>query len=322
VTVTLLDPYRFTTTPGGSGTGTAAAAFALTATTNGTAVRPGTAAAAFALTGTAAGTGGASTGAALEYSDGTDALYSDNAAVQYLGNIGARTDLTFTATAAGVRTAIGSTAAAPFTLTATTSGGNQKTGTATATFALTATAAGSSGASAQWTDDFNSTAALTVLRGGVTSTGTKLRCSTTSSICMVTGTTVTNTTNHYSQVEVATLTSATSEAGVGLRYDTATGAHFLGLILPGGGGQCEFYYYNGSFYTLLSSGSVTIGTLPGTLRGEINGSGTNNLTLKWRGVTILQATSNAILTGKPTTHQQASGSVANCELESWAADIL
>jgi hypothetical protein len=139
---------------------------------------------------------------------------------------------------------------------------------------------------------------------------------------VVTGSTVTNTANHYSSTVVSTLTGATSEAGVVLRFNTSGNAHYVGLILPGGGGQAEMYYFNGTSYSLLTSGSVTIGTLPGTLRGEVDGAGSNNLRLYWRGSLVLQTTHSTLTTGKPGTHENPSSSVANVELDSWAADTL
>lgn len=322
MTVVLLQPHRFGTVTGGTVTGTTADTFVATATVVGTKTVGGATATSFALAATAAGNVGALSGA-VEYSDGADITYSDAAPLVYVGDTPNSAAATFTldTVAAGARTVTGTTAAS-FALAATASGGHQTTGTTAAPFALTATASGSVVTGAQWSDDFTSTSGLTVLVGGIAAVGGKLRSSTVGARAMVTGSTVTNSANHYSQVEVSTLTGATSEAGVGLRYDTTTNAHYLGLILPGSGGRAELYYYNGTFYTLLTSGAVTVGTLPGILRGEVDSSATNNLRLYWRGVLVLQTTHSTLTTGKPTTYQQPATAVANSELDSWGAGTL
>lgn len=234
----------------------------------------------------------------------------------------ANSSFTFTSTAIG--TVSGSaTINTALTFTATAVGTVTVPGVAATSLTFAATAAGTvTAGGAQWSDDFTSTAGLTVVRGSVSAVSGKLRGGATSQANMAHGSTVTDTANHYSQVVISTLTGATSEAGVYLRYTTGSGAYYLGIILPGGGGTAEMYYFNGSFYSLLTSGSVTVGTLPGTLRGEVDGAGSNNLRLYWRGSLILQTTHSTLTTGKPGAYVDPATSVANSELDSWEADTI
>lgn len=171
-----------------------------------------------------------------------------------------------------------------------------------------------------WTDDFTATTNLAVKRGSVTAVSGKLRGGSTSSANMVTAPAAYDTPNHYAQVVVSTITNASSEVGVGLRFDTAGTRYYLGLIKASG--AVELYYFNGTSYTLLTSGSVTLGTLPGTLRGEVDSAGSNNLRLYWRGTLAIQTTHSTLTTGMPTTYEYPVSSVANVELDSWEADLL
>lgn len=171
-----------------------------------------------------------------------------------------------------------------------------------------------------WVDAFTSTANLAVKRGSVSVTSGRLRGGSTSNANMVTSPAAYDTPNHYAQVVVSTITNASSEVGVGLRFDTAGTRYYLGLIKASG--AVELYYFNGASYTLLTSGSVTLGTLPGTLRGEVDSAGSNNLRLYWRGSLAIQTTHSTLTTGMPTTYEYPVGNVANVELDSWEADLL
>jgi hypothetical protein len=168
-----------------------------------------------------------------------------------------------------------------------------------------------------WTDAFTSTANLSTKRGSFSAVSGKLRGGSTSNANMASAAGVYDTADHYAQVVVSTLSNASSEVGVGLRFETSGTRYYLCLIKVSG--AVEVYYFNGTSYTLLTSGSVTLGTLPGTLRGEVQGTA---IRLYWRGVLALSTTHATLTTGQPTTYEYPVGNVANVELESWEADLL
>lgn len=170
----------------------------------------------------------------------------------------------------------------------------------------------------RWTDTFTTTADLNTRRGSVTAVAGKLRGGGTSVANMAASAAEYDTTDHYGQIVVSTLTGSSSEVGVGLRFNTTTGEYYLALV--NGGGAGEIYYFDGASYHLLNSTSgLTVTGLPKTLRGEVQGTA---LRLYWNGSVVVSTTDSTLTLGQPTTYEYPTSSVANVELDSWQADLL
>jgi hypothetical protein len=168
---------------------------------------------------------------------------------------------------------------------------------------------------ALWQEAFNSTTNLSMLRGSFTLTGGKARAGATFTECIGTYGGAYAVTDQYSQTVISTLTGASSYTGVALRVDSL-GRYYI--VTLNGSGVSEIYYFDGSTYTLLTSGTYTLGTLPGTLRGEAQGTA---IRLFWRGTNILSTTHSTVTSGIPGAYISV-GSVTGVELESWEGDLL